>query len=158
MQTLLDYGGPVFEGEEPLPSDRAWAIPGVLDDLEALRLIFVVNERAQFEFVLSENSLREVAAKRDARYTQWALDVLDVWQIRVEECRGDYLSPPVRGEDPGGHGEDLPRRRAQSDAGRRRTQADDPAGRGPRLRRMSGELDRSILPLREPAPTSSSRA
>jgi hypothetical protein len=42
-----------------------------------------VSERAGFDFVLSELSLDEVGAKRDPRYMQWAVDVLDQLQIRV---------------------------------------------------------------------------
>jgi hypothetical protein len=63
LQTMLDYGGTVFEGEEPPPASSAFRIPGLLDDLEALRLIFLVNERAMFDFVLSRGSLDEVACE-----------------------------------------------------------------------------------------------
>jgi hypothetical protein len=42
----LDYGGTVFEGERRPPRSRAYRIAGYLDDLDALRLTFLVNERA----------------------------------------------------------------------------------------------------------------
>jgi hypothetical protein len=51
-----------------------------------LRNIFFVNQRAGFEFALSENSLLEVSGKRDAWYLQWAYDVLDHWLACLEEA------------------------------------------------------------------------
>jgi hypothetical protein len=53
---------------------RAYRIPGNLEDLNALRLIFLVNERAGFDFVLSEASLdgvieKKILATRDGRST-----------------------------------------------------------------------------------------
>jgi hypothetical protein len=88
LQTLLDYGGPIFEGEAPEPGDRADTLPGFIDDLEALRRILKVVERGSFHFALSQNSLDEVAGKRDLTYARWALDVLDHWLISLDESGG----------------------------------------------------------------------
>ena len=88
LQTLLDYGETVFEGVEPPRGDRAHRMPGFLDDLDALHKVFLVNDRAMFDIVLSDDSLREVAEKGDAAYMRWALDVLDHWRARIDEYRG----------------------------------------------------------------------
>jgi len=82
---LQDYGGPVWENE-PIPdNDRIHCDPVGLATIEALRRIFFVNQRAQWQFALSSNSLREVAVKGDAQYLQWAYDVLAHWQVCLEE-------------------------------------------------------------------------
>lgn len=82
LQALFDYGGLIWENEEPALSSRASRIQGFTDELEALRLTFQVNERAMFEFVVTSASLREVEGKNDPRYTQWVYDVLDTWLIQ----------------------------------------------------------------------------
>lgn len=92
LQTLLAYGGQIFEGDELLSGDRGRRIPAFQDDLWALRAIFLLNERAAFEFVLSDNSLTEVTAKEDRSYLRWALDVLDHWGTTVEGYRGHAFS------------------------------------------------------------------
>jgi hypothetical protein len=83
LQTLQSYGGVVFENEHP-PAAAAGR-PDLERDLEALRRVFIVNERAHFEFALSRNSLREVEDKQDPSYRRWALDVLDHWDACVDE-------------------------------------------------------------------------
>jgi hypothetical protein len=88
VQTLFRYGEAVFEGEAPPFGDRAYSMPGFVEDLRMLEMIFAVNERAGFEFPLSPNSLSEVTAKGDPRYTRWGLDVREHWLVSVEEYRG----------------------------------------------------------------------
>jgi hypothetical protein len=90
LQTLQDYGGFVWEGESIPEDDRIFGVEGHPEELEALRGIFIVNERAMFEFALSENSLAEVEAKKDAAYLRWAFDVVDHWQ----SCLAGYEGSP----------------------------------------------------------------
>jgi hypothetical protein len=84
LQKLYDFGGEIFEGEPFVPIGRAARVQGLGDELEALRKIFMVNERAMFEFVVTEASLREVVARDEPRFTQWVYDVLDTWLIQSE--------------------------------------------------------------------------
>jgi hypothetical protein len=65
LQTLYDYGETLWENEpfEPLRRDRQ--VPGLSDELDALRNIFLVNERAHFEFAVTEASLWEAAARNE---------------------------------------------------------------------------------------------
>ena len=82
LQKVFDYGGVIFEGEPFEPVGRATRVKGLSDELDALRMIFLVNERAMFEFVVTEESLREVEGRDEPRYTQWVYDVLDTWLIQ----------------------------------------------------------------------------
>ena len=85
LQTLQDYGGFIYENEELEPDDRIRRDPAGPAKLEAFRWIMRVAQRAPFEFALSDNSLREVERRDDARYLQWAYDVLDHWLVCLEE-------------------------------------------------------------------------
>ena len=58
-------------------------VQGLADEIDALRMIFMVNERAMFEFVVTEASLREVVNRTRPGYTQWVYDVLDTWLYSV---------------------------------------------------------------------------
>ena len=92
LQKVFDYGGVIFEGEPFEPVGRATRVKGLSDELDALRMIFLVNERAMFGFVVTEASLREVEGRDDPRYTQWVYDVLDTWLIQSAS-----QEPPVPG-------------------------------------------------------------
>ena len=92
LQQLFDFGGMLWEGEAFKPSPRAVKVPGLADDLEALRRIIDVNDRAHFEFVVTAASLAEVQGRGDRRYTQWVRDVEDSWLIQSEG--NDYERQP----------------------------------------------------------------
>jgi hypothetical protein len=58
-------------GNEPFISTRRAAkVKSFREELHALRMIFLVNERAMFEFVVTETGLLEIGGRNDARYTQ----------------------------------------------------------------------------------------
>jgi len=85
LQKLYDFGGEIFEGEPFEPVGRAARVQGLADEIAALRMIFTVNERAMFEFVVTEASLREVVNRTRPGYTQWVYDMLGTWLIQSED-------------------------------------------------------------------------
>ena len=91
LQKLYDFGGEIFEGEPFELRGRAAGVQGLAAEIDALRMIFMVNERAMFEFVVTEASLREVVNRTRPGYTQWVYDVLDTWLIQSE---GEELPTP----------------------------------------------------------------
>jgi hypothetical protein len=84
LQKLYDFGGEIFEGEPFEPVGRAARVQGLADEVDALRMIFMINERAMFEFVVTDASLREVVNRTHPGYSQWVYDVLDTWLIQSE--------------------------------------------------------------------------
>lgn len=74
-QTLGDYGYYINDGEPISETDTINAVPDGLANIEALRAIFAVNERAMFEWIISDGSLAEAYARRDARHMQWIWDI-----------------------------------------------------------------------------------
>jgi hypothetical protein len=82
LQRVFDYGGVIWDGEAFTPSPRAALVQGLADEVEALRLIFTVNFRAQSEFVVTAASLAEVENRGRSDYTQWVRDVEDTWLIQ----------------------------------------------------------------------------
>lgn len=79
LQNLQVYGEYVFDNVEVHKDDKN------AENIEALRNIFFVNQRANFEFALSNNSIKEVLEKKDKSYLQWAFDVLDHWICCINE-------------------------------------------------------------------------
>jgi hypothetical protein len=91
LQNLYDFGAEIFEGDLFEPDGRAARVQGLADEIDALRMIFMVNQRAMFGFVVTEASLGEVVNRARPGYTQWVYDVLDTWLIQSE---GDERPTP----------------------------------------------------------------
>lgn len=83
-QTLRNYGGYIYESE-PIPdSDRIYRVTDGFANIEALREIFLVNERALFEWIVSHGSLQEAQDKRDPGHMRWLWDIADHSQVCLE--------------------------------------------------------------------------
>jgi hypothetical protein len=83
IQMLLQYAGYIFDGESIPDSDRIRQVPEGTAKVKALRNIFVVNERAQFEWIVSHASVQELYHKSEpgdvwlrqmAQYSQLCLE------------------------------------------------------------------------------------
>ncbi len=85
LQILQDYGAYVWDNDKDSIFGRITKMRNGVENLESLRRIFLLNERANFEFALSSNSMKEVQASGDFRYLQWAYDVLDRWMACIRE-------------------------------------------------------------------------
>ena len=112
-QALRNYGGFIWLGEPIGNHDRLHSVTEGYVNVFALRTIFFVNQRALFEWVVSEASLAEAADKCGAGHLQWAHEVLDhtlaclrasgggtqksqVLSLRLEEPQFGYLSETDR--------------------------------------------------------------
>jgi hypothetical protein len=86
LQALQSYGGFICENAALDAAARIHRDPTGVDKLTSLRCIMEVAQRAPFQFALSHNSFLEVTRRGDARYLQWAYDVLDHWRACLEEA------------------------------------------------------------------------
>jgi hypothetical protein len=85
INKIFEEGYYIWEGELP---------DGVTDEeidpeLQALRAIFQVNQRASFQWLISPLSVAELANVQDfvdrEQRVRWILDVLDHWLIMLDE-------------------------------------------------------------------------
>ena len=83
-QTLRDYGGYIYEGEPVDASDRIHRVTDGIANIEALRNIFLINERALFEWIVSSGSLHEAGEKNDPGHMQWLWDIADHSDVCLE--------------------------------------------------------------------------
>jgi hypothetical protein len=75
VQTLHDYGAYIFDGE-PIPdADRIYRVPEGIQKVKTLRDIFLINERAQFEWIVTHASMVEANDKGDPAHLRWLWDI-----------------------------------------------------------------------------------
>lgn len=83
LTRLYDEGGYIFDGDPPISGSAPDA------DLEALRLIMAVNQRAAFELLVSPLTIAEIANTQNPSvrnaYLNWVVEVLDHWLITLDE-------------------------------------------------------------------------
>jgi hypothetical protein len=82
-QTLRDYGSYIYEAEPIEASDRIHGVSDGLANIEALRDIFAVSERALFEWIVSRASMEEAYAKRDPGHMRWLCDIANHSEVCV---------------------------------------------------------------------------
>jgi hypothetical protein len=75
LQAVSDHGEFVFENVDPPADARIRQVPGGLGELDALRRIFLANQRNALPMAISQHSLAEVADRRKASYLSWAFEV-----------------------------------------------------------------------------------
>jgi len=83
-QTLLDYDYYINEGEDIRLDDKIYRIPGGLENLYALRMITIIGQRALFQWIISENSLREGIAKRDPTHMTWLWEIVHHTEVCLD--------------------------------------------------------------------------
>lgn len=93
FQALVDCGEFIFEGEGPPREDhyRPGTCPQVVrradavEILTSLQRIFLFNDRAQFDWIVSVGSLREVDAGDDRYRSAYVRDIIDHSLICLNE-------------------------------------------------------------------------
>jgi hypothetical protein len=75
IQTLRDYGAYIYEGESIPDSDRIHRVTNGIANVEALREIMIVSQRAGFQWIISQGSIEEGRGKRDPGHMQWLSEV-----------------------------------------------------------------------------------
>ena len=96
LQVLQRYGEFIYDGGSISTADKIFSVPNGAFNLEALRQIMFVGQRAMFQLVLSENSLEEVVASGCPVYLSWALELLEYWRCMLN-AYADAAGGPFSG-------------------------------------------------------------
>lgn len=82
-QTLRRHGAYIYEGEPIEAGDRIYGVTDGVANVEALRQISSVSQRA-FEWIVSTGSLNEAREKRDRAHMQSLWDIADHSRVCLE--------------------------------------------------------------------------
>jgi hypothetical protein len=82
LQAVHNYGGVIWEDEPFVPKGPAHSTADFERQIQALRMILLVNKRAMFEFVVTPATLQEVNGRNDRQYVRWVNDVRDTWLVQ----------------------------------------------------------------------------
>jgi len=93
LQRPESYGEFIYDGGSIDEHDRIWSVPGGVDEIEALRTIMFVGQRACFELVVSNNSFREVEDSGRVSYLMWAYEVLGYWDGLLRNYADHGVAP-----------------------------------------------------------------
>lgn len=85
LQTMYDFGEQIFDGVSFNASGRVARVQGLDEEIDALRRVLLVNQRAMFEFVVTASALQEVVARGNRPYLRWVLDVRETWLIQSSD-------------------------------------------------------------------------
>jgi hypothetical protein len=112
VQTLRDYGGYIYDGEPIADGDRIHRVADGYANVDALQVIWLVSQRAMFDWIVSESSLREARDKGDVGHLRWFYEIAgytrgclerggptaesDALARRLDEPRFGYLSTKDR--------------------------------------------------------------
>src|SRR5690606_997432 len=88
VQTMRKYGEFIYEGIEFDEGAPILKLEHSLNNVRALRVLFLVNDRAQFEWIVSTAGVHEALDKRDKGHMQWVFDILD----HSNACLDNYES------------------------------------------------------------------
>jgi hypothetical protein len=83
-QALRDYGGYIYEAQAVYDSDPIHRVPEGIAKIEALGNIFLLNERALFEWIVSPGSMKEAHDKGDSGHMQWLWDIAHHSEVCLE--------------------------------------------------------------------------
>ena len=84
IQTLRNYGGYIYDGEPISDHDRIHRVADGYANVEALRDVCLVTQRAMFEWIVSDSSLREARDKGDLGHLRWFYEVADYTRSCLE--------------------------------------------------------------------------